>query len=162
MRKLAALVALILATSIIGTYPASSAVNCGKLKTQVLSLEKKVEAEFRYFYNLTGSRVVGAIEAKYVSSKVNKNVQKLGKLYYNNPKCFTRSQKDQILKGRYWLRDTIATVMTFSSGYGKECKGNPTKSTFVLSGKKVTRCDIPPYMVLAMSPDGYQGSIYNF
>jgi len=162
VRKFAVLTALTLFISASSTFPASSAVNCGKLKTQVLSLEKKVEAEFRYFYKFTGNRVVGAIESIYVSSKANKNVQKLGKLYYNNPNCFTRSQNDQILKGRYWLMDTIATVMTFSSGYGEECKGNPTTSTLVLNGKKVTRCNIRPYMVLAVSPNGYPGSIYNF
>lgn len=162
MRKLASLVGLVLVASIVGSPPASSAVNCGVLKTQVLSLEKRVESEFRYFYSLNGSRVVGAIESKYISSRVNKNVQKLGKLYYNNPKCFTRSQNDQILKGQFWLRDTIATVMTYTSGYGDECKGNPTRSSFVLSGKRIIRCDVRPYMVIAMTADAYKGSIYNF
>ncbi len=71
---------------------------CEKVKKQVLAYEERIDEISNYWRSYKGEFIPRALGKKFKSQSNPKNdvVIKLTKIQFNNPKCFTRTQNEQI------------------------------------------------------------------
>jgi hypothetical protein len=143
--------------------PAHSQKNCTSIKSEVISLEKIVQKEWRYFSNFDGKLVSSSLQMKIDQSIRQDNLGRLGKLMYNNSRCFTQSQNDQIREMRYWLTKSIVTLtLPRTRYYGNDCANNSTRQTMKINGKSIVFCEGPKYQYVDMPVWKFPKSIYGF
>jgi hypothetical protein len=82
---------------------------CEKVKKQVLGYESQIDAISDYWRQYKGKNIPKSLVKKfnYQSDPENDVVLKLTKIQFNNPKCFTRTQNEEInaRKDRPWNFD---------------------------------------------------------
>jgi hypothetical protein len=71
---------------------------CEKVKKQVLEYEKQINGIVSYWYAYKGKKIPSSLVSKFNKQVLGGNdvVQQLTKFEYNNPKCFTRTQNEEI------------------------------------------------------------------
>jgi hypothetical protein len=143
--------------------------NCISIKKEVIRLENLVRSEQKSFLRFEGLKIQGAISVQFDRSVKNQYLQKLGKVTYNNQKCFTKSQYDQILRKRFWTAPYTIYFTSKSTARGTECRDNPTSRKEIDLGiyepknsKPGVICDVPTYLVVEMKNHLYGPSIYTF
>jgi hypothetical protein len=71
---------------------------CEKVKKQVLAYEGQIDAISDYWRQYKGKTITPSLRTKFDIQSDPKNdvVLKLTKIQFNNPKCFTRTQNEEI------------------------------------------------------------------
>lgn len=171
-RSLASLLAALLclfASNHIFSPSAVAAGTCNLIKIEVIRLENLIRSEQNSFLRFEGMKIQGAISVQFDRSAKNQYLQKLGKVTYNNQKCFTKSQYDQILRKRFWTAPYTIYFTSRSTARDTECRDNPTSRKEIDLGiyepknsKPGVVCNVPTYLVVEMKNHLYGPSIYTF
>lgn len=133
MKKILLSLSLILGLSVPVSSPAHAIFGlstCEKVKKKVLSYESKINSSADYWATYEGQKkgvkILAALE-KY--EKANW-AGELVKLTYNNPKCFTRSQQDEINKRKKANLNSQNFVQWIRSPYVKNTSDCELRNLF--------------------------------
>lgn len=112
MKRLVLSAVLVLGLSVPATAPSQAIFGlstCEKVKKQVLAYEARIDAISDFWRQYKGENIPKSLLKKFnnQSDPGNDVVLKLTKIQFNNPKCFTRTQNEEITarKDRSWNFD---------------------------------------------------------
>ena len=147
---------LVISLNNFATVPAQAVFGlgtCEKIKKEITTLEKKVNAEILYWNSHTGEIMDQEMLSRREAFESKRFPYQIWKTAYNNPKCFTRTQNIEIKRRtEYDAKYNLWGVITFrsqSTSYGTDCKGLPTYTIDLGKyGGKSKVCNIPTRLIV--------------
>jgi hypothetical protein len=151
MKRIVLSVCLILGMTVPMATPAHAIFGlsaCEKVKKQVLDYESQINGIAKYWFSFKGKNIPSSLVPKFSKQVFGSNdlVQQLTKLAYNNPKCFTRTQNEEI-KGRKDANWNITQFVGYQRKYilreSKTCQEiwqqfEPTKECLIRTEIKIS------------------------